>query len=68
MKNTTNLYDILNARYYEIIQKHNNPVYARKELEYLIRNQSWWGMTLNEQEQKDIDDYFDALVKIHGGN
>lgn len=68
MKKSINIYDILNARYYEIIQKHNNPVYARKELEYLIRNQSWWSMNLSEQEQKDIDDYMDALVKIHGGN
>lgn len=68
MKTVKNMYNELNARYFEIIQKHNNPVQARKELEYLIRNQSWWAMNLNEREQIDIDDYLDALVKIHGGN
>lgn len=68
MKTVKNMYNELNARYFEIIQKHNNPVKARKELEYLIRNQSWWAMNLDEREQKDIDDYLDALVKIHGGN
>lgn len=59
---------ILNERYYEIIKKHNNPIWAREELEYLVRIQSWWFQTLSEADQQDVHDYFSALKLVHGGN
>lgn len=59
----------LSSKYVEILARHNNPVWARKELEWLIydRYRTLYEL-LNEEEKKEVDDYLVALTKIHGGN
>ena len=59
----------LNEKFIEILSRHNNPVWARQELEWLIYDKyKTLYELLNEEEKKEVDDYMAALTKIHGGN
>lgn len=59
----------LSSKFVEILARHNNPVWARKELEWLVydRYRTLYEL-LSEEEKKEVDDYLVALTKIHGGN
>lgn len=59
----------LSSKFVEILARHNNPVWARKELEWLVydRYRTLYEL-LSEEEKKEVDDYMVALTKIHGGN
>ena len=59
----------LSSKFVEILARHNNPVWARKELEWLVydRYRTLYEI-LSEEEKKEVDDYMVALTKIHGGN
>ena len=59
---------ILTDKFLAIVAKHQNPIWAREELEWLIFDKYRWQYEhLNKQQKKDISDYFDALIKLHGG-
>lgn len=63
------LEDALKDAFLQIIQKHNNPIWAREELEYFVyeRNKDAYD-NLNELDKRTVDGYFQSLKKIHGGN
>lgn len=59
----------LNMKFVEILARHNNPVWARRELEWLVYDKyKTLYELLSEEEKKEVDDYMTALTKIHGGN
>ena len=62
------LESILSNKFAEIFGKHCNPIWAREELEWLVYSKYRHLYDyLEEWEQNEIDDYFDGLVKLHGG-
>ena len=58
----------LTNKFVEIIGKHQNALWAREELEYLVfvANKDKYEQ-LSLDEQRDVLDYFDGLNKLHGG-
>ena len=51
----------LNKKFIEILSRHNNPVWARQELEWLIYDKyKTLYELLNEEEKKEVDDYMAA--------
>lgn len=59
---------ILDVKFLAILNRHNNPVWARQELEHLIYNKHYsLYLKMCAEYRKDVDDYMDALRKIHGG-
>lgn len=58
---------ILSEKFAMIFTKHNNPIWAREELAYLVYHKYGWVLKhLDEKDLRDIDEYFGALMKIHG--
>jgi hypothetical protein len=52
----------------EIISEHQNALWAREELEYLVfvaHRDEYEQLSLDEK--RDVLDYFDGLNKLHGG-
>lgn len=59
----------LQDKFLEIIAKHNNPKWAREELEWLVYDKYRKQYDeLNINDRFTIDGYFASLIKIHGGN
>ena len=59
----------LTNKFVEIMNKHYNAIWAIEELKWLVYDKHRWQYDqLNEFEQKEVFDYFDALHKLHGGN
>lgn len=57
----------LSSKYFEIMKKHNNSEWARKELEWLVYDKyRYLYDSLSEFDRDDVDKYFDALIKIQG--
>ena len=58
----------LTDKFIEIFAKHQNALWAREELEYLVfvvhRDEY---EQLSPEEKRDVLDYFDGLNKLHGG-
>ena len=58
----------LTNKFIEIFAKHQNALWAREELEYLVfvvhRDEY---EQLSPEEKRDVLDYFDGLTKLHGG-
>lgn len=58
----------LTNKFIEIFAKHQNALWAREELEYLVfvahRDEY---EQLSPEEKRDVLDYFDGLNKLHGG-
>lgn len=59
----------LENKFLNIIQKHNNPIWAREELEWLVydKHRCLYD-NLSCTEKFEVDVYFSSLNKIHGGN
>ena len=58
----------LTNKFVEIIAKHQNALWAREELEYLVfvaYRDDYEQLSL--EEKRDVLDYFDSLNKLHGG-
>lgn len=61
--------DQLQNAYLKIIKKHNNPVWAREELEWYVYDKYKDRYDkLSSEDKYIIDTYFSALKKIYGGN
>ena len=58
----------LTNKFVEIIAKHQNALWAREELEYLVfvAHRGEYEL-LSLDEKRDVLDYFDSLNKLHGG-
>ena len=58
----------LTNKFIEIFAKHQNALWAREELVYLVfvvhRDEY---EQLSPEEKRDVLDYFDGLNKLHGG-
>lgn len=58
----------LTNKFIEIFAKHQNALWAREELEYLVfvvHRDEYEQLSL--EEKSDVLDYFDGLTKLHGG-
>ena len=58
----------LTNKFIEIFAKHQNALWAREELEYLVfvvYKDEYEQLSI--QEKRDVLDYFDGLNKLHGG-
>lgn len=63
------LEDALKNAYLKIIEKHNNPIWAREELEWFVYDKHGDAYNyLSDSDKQTIDGYFQSLKKIHGGN
>jgi hypothetical protein len=57
--------DILKEHFIQIVSKHNNPTWARQELEWLVYCQYKHEYNkLNEKQQLEVDLFFSALRKV----
>lgn len=58
--------DILKEHFIRIVSKHNNPTWARQELEWLVYNKYKDEYDkLNDKQQFEVDLFFSALHKVH---
>ena len=58
----------LTDKFIEIFAKHQNALWAREELEYLVfivHKDEYEQLSI--EEKRDVLDYFDGLNKLHGG-
>lgn len=58
----------LTNKFIEIIARHQNAIWAREELEYLVfvvHKDEYEQLSI--EEKRDVLDYFDGLTKLHGG-
>lgn len=58
----------LTNKFIEIFAKHQNALWAREELEYLVfvvHKDEYEQLSI--EEKRDVLDYFDGLTKLHGG-
>ena len=59
----------LQNKFLAIISKHSNAKWAREELEWLVYSEYKNDYDkLSEDDKFMVDNYFAALIKIHGGN
>ncbi len=59
----------LQNKFLDIISKHSNAKWAREELEWLVYSEYKNDYDkLSEDDKFMVDNYFAALIKIHGGN
>ena len=58
----------LTDKFIEIFARHQNALWAREELEYLVfvvHKDEYEQLSI--EEKRDVLDYFDGLTKLHGG-
>ena len=58
----------LTNKFIEIFAKHQNALWAREELEYLVfvvHKDEYDKLSI--EDKRDVLDYFDGLNKLHGG-